>query len=104
MLYDPKWEVPAKTKPAESWRQLLLDAATVLEEDGWTQRRVFDENGYCALGALYRANHCSIFGDDFDRAAVALRAHTDDVISAWNDAPERTKEEVVAALRKAADK
>jgi len=34
MLYDPKWEAPAETKPIEQWRKLLLDAADYIESHG----------------------------------------------------------------------
>ncbi len=94
MLYNPKWEV-------QPWQETLLDAADQLERRGWCQGRTVDNEGrMCALGALIAvAGHAT---HDEWLAHVKLQEVVGDRVDLWNDAPERTKEDVVAAFRQAA--
>jgi hypothetical protein len=96
-LYDPK---EAETKPEvqlEPWRQHLLDAAQYIREHGWCQRTIRDEEGrVCLIGALQ-----SVEGWENSVAPTMLRRIIS-CIPSWNNAPGRTKEEVIAALEGAA--
>lgn len=88
-----------------------LREARALIERGWTQG-AFARNGsghavtyesgdascFCVAGALLRATNGF---SEFERAVAALHAVTRKAIHKWNDAPRRTKAEVVAALDKA---
>ncbi len=93
----------AKTPPTEIdlWRQILFDAAGVLERKGWCQRNLVDVKGrHCVLGALtYVWNLAS----SWDLAVVAtaqdrLAAVVGPLVE-WNDTQGRTQEEVVGMLR-----
>lgn len=96
---------------------VVLDrAADLIEPEGaWTQRyfarvepggncigpRETAAKCWCAFGAIL--NIVGSAWEAEDRAIPFLRAITREGIDHWNDAPERTQPEVVAALRKAAD-
>ncbi len=109
MLYDPKWEVEAKLEP---WRGLLLEAADLIEQNGWVQFKAQSEDGYCAAGAMQEA-FCNRHGyppsyhpdgrDEYRKASDELAGtivpHS---IPAWNDSLGRSKEEVVAKIREVA--
>lgn len=96
--------------PLEPWRQTLLDAARYIETHGWVQGELGTCDGpVCAMGALHYLpgvmpeNQVEAWG----RLMTYLKLSNEIVnqlhpIAAWNDAPERTKDEVVAALRAAA--
>jgi hypothetical protein len=121
--------MPEQLKPSE----VLDRAADLIEPEGaWTQFIAAaeapladpddvptDEDGdiiepdetapemrcWCATGAIWKAANLGPFP-----AAPMAEAATDFVrqvvgysVTSWNDAPERTQAEVVAALRKAAD-
>lgn len=87
-------------------RDLLLDAALWLEEHEWCQGRSYGVSvdheppaAACMYGAL--ALQC----EGADRRAPLLDACNAVIdflgqdIPSWNDAPERTKEDVIAVLR-----
>ena len=113
MLFDPKWN---ETKPLTAEGELLLAAADYLENHGWCQGKLTEPNGAaCAIGAM----HCGIgalrFGErpDTDKGlrisetitgfSLYLAKQTGNGrIADWNDAPGRTKEQVVSMLREAA--
>lgn len=89
-------------------KDTLLRAAELLERDGWCRGNSIDRQGRrCAMGAINSASHEPGSGtawDRFDQAADRLqtylgRTHVPD----WNDHPERTAEQVIAALREAAN-
>lgn len=104
MLYDSKrWEAPQQIE-LEPWQQILLDAANILESDGWCQRRVHSVDGrHCAVGAMFRAVKHDQLGWDHRNAIFHLRVSLSvDNIAKWNDRRGRTKEEVIAAFRNAA--
>jgi len=91
-------------------RQMLWDAANLIEERGHAKGALVRVDGsMCALGAL----NCAATGDPLDHQQrhdvsgfmVAFSSLTKRVggdIVEWNNAPERTKEEVVSELRSAA--
>lgn len=82
-------------------RDVLRNAAKLIEKHGWVQGCFGDKRlGYCAAGAI---NHVAPSGAAAGLAKDKLRQLAPDgLITLWNDAPGRTKDEVVAALRKAA--
>lgn len=105
---------------------VLREAARLIEEGGWTQgalartlRGLSVEPGsgqavaWCAAGALLRASVAMASGPYRDEYARRLyrdaMEQLDAVVGqrggavAWNDAPGRTREEVVAALLMAAE-
>lgn len=101
---------------APSVKSVLLSAADLLEQPGaWTQNMLsatkrgyaigaMEDNAacWCAMGAIFREARGA---GDLTRPAYDALA---DVIGhghipSWNDAPERTQAEVVAALRAAAE-
>lgn len=79
--------------------QCLMDAADILRKHGWCQRALCDDVGrYCALGAISAAGTNAL-----NLTTGVLAKHLGIVwISEWNNAPERTAEEVIAALEDAA--
>ena len=100
------------TRP-QTVRSVLLAAARRVAM-GWTQRagarnaagrKVSDQNvhavRWCLVGAIWREG-----GNIFTtREAISTcEAHLGRGAVAWNDAPERTQSQVVAALRAAARK
>lgn len=105
---------------------ILTAAADLIEPEGrWTQGHTArDRDGrvvpcdarnafcYCAIGALWRAGGLARLTEARTALAQALGYHADKYnrwrgkapVPCWNDAPERTQAEVVAALRAAAEK
>ena len=118
MLYDPKWNAETETNPDEPWRALLLRAAEVIEERGWTQGSYCDgDGGVCAMGAIsvgagYPPESIDGLANYVSGKAVMKLIKVIDPqgkfvdrigsIPDWNDTRGRTKEEVIAALRTAA--
>ena len=95
--------------------ELLDDAADLIERTGWTQKTsARDADGtpcalnqgvaFCVIGAINWADW--VADRDWDIGYHALDALEAVIgrrrIAAWNDAPDRTQGEVVAALRTAA--
>lgn len=107
MLYDPKWEVKLKAPMIESWRQVLLDAADLLEREGHCKGQFYIEGARCAVGAI-----CGITKDAFTKPmedsvsqAIGRLCHAvGPYIPDWNDAPDRTAAEVIATMREVAAK
>lgn len=124
MLYDPNWQKPEETT-TEEWRVIVGKAADLIERVGWTQKKYEEEIfiterrwfrspkirtetvGYCIVGAIRH-----VIGSDDEMIASDLPRPkhwriADQLseemgvgsIAGWNDEPERTKEEVVSALR-----
>lgn len=83
----------------EPWRQYLLDAANILERDGWCQSVCLNKRGErCIMGALGAVYHSSML--DWPQQAIhALNINLQGPIASWNDKSGRTKEEVLAMLR-----
>jgi hypothetical protein len=97
MLFNPKWDAEGK---AESWRQVLLHAADLIDRVGWCQHTECDQNGrVCTAEALNRVG-----AHDVAAYAVAMTRLSDFVASPvtvpeWNDAESRTAAEVTSAMR-----
>ena len=85
---------------AESWRQVLLHAADLIDRVGWCQHTECDQSGrVCAAEALM-----SVAAHDVAAYAVAITRLSDSVASPvtvpeWNDAEGRTAAEVTGAMR-----
>lgn len=83
----------------------LRAAADVLERDGWRQGELVDSYGCrCVLGAMDAA--APLRREDAVEQmwnALADVVGTRAIVK-WNDAPGRTADEVIAALRTAADR
>ncbi len=117
MLYDKRWDKLEAAVELEPWRQLLLEAADVIEQRGWCRHTRMNSRGeVCAVGAILsarwgfdRLDWGSWYDDEPTREAVLnLRARvasgTISGVGGWNDTPDRTKDEVVAMLRDVAQK
>lgn len=79
--------------------ELRLKAAEIIEERGWWQGGFDGPNGECCmLEALYAAENYVAFGS-VTRAAQDMGFGGIDPIVSWNDAPGRTKAEVLDRLR-----
>lgn len=80
--------------------EILNTAADLIEERGWRQGTAGAGEGVCAISALAAAapgpskwlHAANVFADYLSVELVFV----------WNDAPERTATDVVAALRSAA--
>jgi len=92
---------------------ILTAAANLIEPEGaWLQGAYTqDLRCFCTLGALAHVSGKGATAVGVTPPAKALANHlnpedssADRVITRWNDAPERTQAEVVAALRAAAEK
>jgi hypothetical protein len=97
MLYDPKWNL-------DDASLALLEAADKLRNDGWAQGHLRTQDGRsCVVGVLrgFRVTTLTVVVAS-DRLVKHLGLSRTDDLMIWNDAPERTKEEVIAALEAAA--
>ncbi len=81
--------------------QLLRNSAALLEDAGWVQGAFSNRGGYCVLGALRVS--CNIADHALPEAWELLKQVVGTSITYWNDVEGRTKEEVTAALIKAAE-
>lgn len=104
-------------------QSLLKRAAAIITERGWYQGHYIDDQGQCVcpLGALHiayaealglrnPARHVGSWPegsrpDPLQEAVNGLQdsISTRDWVADWNDAPGRTKEDVLSALRAAAE-
>lgn len=77
---------------------VLEQVIEVIERQGWQQGpQVFTASGHCMLTALHEVTKSN--WDLFDPAYNALLKASGGNITAFNDAPGRTVEEVLEALR-----
>lgn len=119
MLYDPKWSEAAQITKLQ---EVLLLAAEKLEKFGHIKNDMGDETrGFCVSGAI-RAASAEMTGTELPRSvytrpnedfyqlhligldAVAKALGSEEKMDAvdWNNAKERTKDEVIDLLRKVA--
>jgi len=107
---------PEVSMDAEALAERMLSDACELVMSGWCQgTSAQDEMGraiepssafarsWSAAGALERVWRRALVGDDvsldaFERANLALAAVVKDSPQRWNDAPERTRAQVLEAL------
>jgi hypothetical protein len=104
MLYTTKWDNRIVVR--DRWRQILLDAADLIEREGHCKDVLDDGQGrHCALGAIYLTQHGgrpTREGPDL-RAAYSAVSHLQDLVGpnipAWNNHPDRTAAEIIGTLR-----
>lgn len=98
----------AKLSPEQ---RLLLDAADVIRKNGHCKNALRDAAGrVCAIGAIMEAAREAYPGPNWsgfrDRVTDAFRLVEEvggiPCIAAWNNAPERTADEVIAAFERVA--
>jgi hypothetical protein len=96
-----------EARPEVTASDLLHRAADLLEEFGWRQLHVGSKSqgAFCALGATNEARRdLNASKETWREARKILSQELGGLpVATWNDAPERSKVEVVAALRKAAE-
>jgi hypothetical protein len=92
----------------EQWQIDLLKAARFIRENGLQKNHLEGPDGYCLLGAITAAA-CSL--DDYKAATKAViervrmcfdGSHSAGILARWNDRPERTAQEVIDLLERAA--
>src|SRR6267142_6886963 len=95
MLWDP-----SKDKPiVDEIGKCCLKAIEVLEQRGWCKGSLMNASGQvCVVGAI-QLTACSLKEKD---DALQLLHKTLGLVGTWNDAPERTKDEVTDKLREIA--
>ncbi len=102
MLYDKKWD--KEIKVVDEVGKVMLKAADYIEEHGHCKHVLCDDKGaVCIRGALIRVGSFT----QLTKAELRLKEFgipwNERVgVVDWNNAPERTGEEVIAALRAAA--
>ncbi len=88
--------------------EVARKAADLLERDGWCQGRLYSDDGErCLLGVLIAVEQYLDTPDEVDEIdavdeAIGCRVGTP-FLAKWNDAPERTADEVIALLREVAN-
>lgn len=105
---------PIETKPLTEVQRVLLGAADLIEAEGWFKcgKQPYFEHGKhdrCAIVAIGEAAWRIDVGTKFEVWRTLARLIAPEYpydppagIVEWNNSPNRTKEEVVAALRAAA--
>lgn len=78
--------------------QTLLKAADIIRERGWCQNTLEDDDGHvCAVNAIILAGGLGSGASGLVRDFVGAGS-----LVGWNNAPERTAEEVIAAFENTA--
>jgi hypothetical protein len=90
---------------SDATADVLDDAADLLEREGWIQRDDKTEHGRCAVGALIETESEHRWAAR-DRLLLEIgrscRTNPTRRLMIWNDAPGRTKQQVLDAFRAAA--
>lgn len=97
--------LPVGETELEPWRKALLDAAEYIRVHGHCKGQFEAPSGEaCAVGAIILANHGgeAIAAIRRNRAFDAFTDYLGGAVSTWNDAPERTEEDVIRALTECA--
>ncbi len=102
----PETEIPAPITE-EPWRKALRDAAELIRTRGHCKGDYTDASGaLCLVGAIRVVTGCGLAYESAasgECIALTLRvAQTIPDVLDFNDAPERTAEEVISALESAA--
>lgn len=92
----------APLTPHEKVAGTLASAAKLIDERGWVRGALCTEAGYCVVGAIIASDpDVEVQELAFDRVReVVGRPH----VSPWNDEPDRTKKEVLDALKRARER
>lgn len=107
-MFKPYETIPVEVRPRlNPVGQCLMDGADRIRKHGHAKKVLRSpEGGYCIVGALYdvkeKVPFTAIYNGVAAAAFRAIEAKTCDSILGWNDAPERTAEEVIAVLESAA--
>src|SRR5882672_7894855 len=97
MLWDPNKDKPVVDEVGECY----LKAIEIIEQRGWCRGKLVNGRGeVCMAGAIQVATTESYKLQQ--RALNLMHSTLGTFISKWNDAPERTKNEVIAKLREIA--
>lgn len=105
MLYDKKWD-QQQTKTLEPWRQVLLDAADLIEKNGKAEGTFTRKGAYCAVGAISQAERgkctaSSTLGTIFTSEALRrLYQYLEFDVIEWSDTS--SKEHVIETMRNCA--
>jgi hypothetical protein len=75
--------------------QKLIEAALYMEKHGHCKGAMFFESRVCVVGAI---SHVTAKWEVFDAAVVRLSVHLGVSAMLWNDRPETTAEDAIAAL------
>lgn len=106
MFVETKREGEVPAVPQQEWQRVLLRAADYLERQGWCQHTMVDtDNNMCVLGAIGFEDALKQLVPIAPFAALNAAIHLQEFIgngqtlAVWNDAPWRTKDQVIHALR-----
>jgi hypothetical protein len=104
----------------EQWRFDLLKAAQLIRENGLQKNNLQGPNGYCLMGAIISSSSLDNSSSGLDNKAaintaikqvkrcfersydVAEMGNNSAILAWWNDRPERTAQEVIDLLERAA--
>ena len=76
-----------------------MKLSTVLRTFGWVQNKFGNDYiGYCLLGGVSKVVNITKKAYPLDRLAQALGIKSYDSLPSYNDAPERTLEEILVKL------
>jgi hypothetical protein len=118
MLYDPNWkpaEKPISEIKKKGWRSLLLRAAEAIENDGWTRKVLFNDDGrMCIIGAMHYADtgkKTDVFSKrspTFRNAKQMLEMYIRNTygggsITHYNDYRAKSKQQVIKTIKAAAN-
>lgn len=80
-----------------------MKPSEVIMERGWIQNKLENESGVCIAAAIHIACKGSVWGRPYDPRASelmsALQVSLQGSVVDWNNAPRRTKEQVIALLQ-----
>lgn len=78
---------------------LLEPVADLIREHGWIQGKFHNSSGYCVLGAIHASYASDSLLEVVCKSLIRERIGDEySSIAAWNDAPNRTIEEVLDVL------
>ncbi len=100
MLMKPVQCDPAKLKALLARNEILRRAADHIRKNGWCQNANFRNGAACIFGAITMVSFDThgIRRRSYKAAVNALRHHLGTEVAAWNDAPDRTVDQVLDAL------
>ncbi len=106
MLWNPKKDKPVEVE-LDAVGLLMYRAADYLETHRWGQNYLLSDNGaVCLVGSLYKMESNDPRGEGSCPLTYLAKKRMVEYLGLgavfWNDKPERTKAEVIAALRNAA--
>lgn len=81
--------------------EVLAGARDLITRDGWWQFGDGQSVGHCTVTAIGRAADLGSLNPAIRLVAEVIGGDGFDAITRWNDAPERTYEDVILALKQA---